>query len=201
MLAERPHAAEPRERYEYYPDTADVPESGAVRINGRSYTIAVGVEIESAEAEGVLFAHGGVAGGHSLYVKDGRLRYTFNWVGTHLQEIVAEAPLATGRQVLTAEFTLKGKSEDPAMPGFAGTLDLYVDGSQVGSGEIVTQPGAFCLVGDGLCVGRDSASPVTPDYTAPFRFTGGTIEKAVVDVSGQRFVDHEAEVRGWFMID
>ena len=38
----------------------------------------------------MLFAHGGVAGGHSLYVKDGRLRYTFNWVGTHLQEIVAE---------------------------------------------------------------------------------------------------------------
>ena len=117
VLAERPHAAEPRERYEYYPDTADVPESGGVRINGRSYTIAVGVEIESAEAEGVLFAHGGVAGGHSLYVKDGRLRYTFNWVGTHLQEIVAEAPLATGRQVLTAEFTLKGKSEDPEHAG------------------------------------------------------------------------------------
>ena len=96
---------------------------------------------------------------------------------------------------------MKGKSDDPAMPGFAGTLDLYFDDEPVGSGEIVTQPGAFCLVGDGICVGRDSASPVTPDYRSPFRFTGGTIEKAVVDVSGQRYVDHEAEVRGWFMLD
>ena len=178
-----------------------MPETGAVRINGRSYTIAVGVEIDSGQAEGVLFAHGGVAGGHSLYVKDGRLRYTFNWVGTHLQEIVAETELTPGRHVLTADFALKGKSEDPAMPGFAGTLTLHVDDEQVASGEIVTQPGAFCLVGDGLCVGRDSASPVTPDYVAPFRFTDGTIEKAIVDVSGERFVDHEAEVRAWFSID
>ena len=71
------------------------------------------------------------------------------------------------------------------MPGFDGTLTLYIDDQQVGSGEIVTQPGYFCLVGDGICVGRDSASPVTPDYTAPFRFTGGTIDKVVVDVSGE----------------
>ncbi len=59
----------------------------------------------------------------------------------------------------------------------------------------------FCLVGDGICVGRDSASPVTADYTAPFPFTGGTIDKVVVDVSGAHYVDHEAQVRGWFMID
>ena len=201
VLAERPQAGKPRERYEYYPDTADVPEAGGVRINGRPYVISVGVEPDSADAEGVLFAHGGVAGGHSLYIKDRKLHYTFNWVGTHLQEIVADAELSPGSHVCTAEFALKGKNEDPAMPGFAGTLTLYVDDEEVGSGEIVTQPGAFCLVGDGICVGRDSASPVTPDYTAPFRFTGGTIEKAVVDVSGKRYVDHEAEVRAWFAID
>ena len=62
----------------------------------------------------------------------------------------------------------------------------------MGSGEIVTQPGLFCAVGDGLCVGRDDASPVTPAYTAPYPFTGGTIDKVVVDVSGERYVDHEA---------
>ncbi len=76
-----------------------------------------------------------------------------------------------------------------------------MDDDQVGSGTIVTQPGYFCLVGDGICVGRDSASPVTPAYTSPFRFTGGTIDKVVVDVSGDGFVDHEAQVRAWFAKD
>ena len=103
--------------------------------------------------------------------------------------------------MLTAEFAARARATTPPCPAPTGTLTLYVDDEAVGSGEIVTQPGFFCLVGDGICVGRDGASPVTPDYTAPFRFTGGTIDKVVVDVSGERYVDHEAQVRGWFCID
>ncbi len=201
VLADRPRPGPDRTHYEYYPDCADVPESAGVAINGRSYTISAGVDVDAPDAEGVLYAHGGVAGGHSLYVKDRRLHYAFNWIGTHLQVVVGEADLPSGRHVLTAEFAVRGPNDDPAMPGFAGDLTLFVDHTAVGSGRIVTQPGYFCLVGDGICVGRDSASPVTPDYRSPFPFTGGTIDKVVVDVSGDRYVDHEAQVRAWFWID
>ena len=76
-----------------------------------------------------------------------------------------------------------------------------MDDQAVGSAEIVTQPGYFCVVGDGISVGRDDGSAVTPDYKTPFRFTGGAIDKVVVDVSGERYVDHEAQVRGWFLVD
>jgi arylsulfatase len=201
VMAERPHAGKDRDRYVYFPGAADVPEEGGVRITGRSYMIAAGVEIDSADAAGVLYAHGGVAGGHSLYVKDSRLHYVFNWVGTHLQDVVADREISPGEHVYAAEFSVKGKNEDPAMPGFAGTLNLYMDNEQVGRREIVTQPGVFCLVGDGICVGRDSASPVTPDYQSPFGFTGGTIDKVIVDVTGDPYIDHEAQVRAWFMRD
>jgi arylsulfatase len=200
-LAERPSGSPTRDRYVYYPDCASVPEQSAVAISGRSYTIAAGVSIDSEDAEGVLFAHGGVVGGHSLYVQNRRVTYVFNWVGTVLQTITADRDLTPGNHVITAEFTATGRSDDPAMPGATGTLTLYIDGDPVGSDVIVTQPGLFCAVGDGLCVGRDDASPVTPAYVAPYRFTGGRIDKVVVDVSGERFVDHEAEVRGWFLLD
>jgi arylsulfatase len=109
--------------------------------------------------------------------------------------------MSTGRHVLSAEFALRGRSDDPATPGFIGTVTLYVDDEPAGKADIVTQPGAFCLVGDGICVGRDSASPVTPDYTAPFPFTGGTIDRVIVDVSGEPFLDHEREVMAWIMRD
>ncbi|MCK9344362.1 MAG: hypothetical protein M0P33_10690, partial [Massilibacteroides sp.] len=82
-----------------------------------------------------------------------------------------------------------------------GTLTLYIDMKKVGEGRIMTQPGFFALTGDGLCVGRDSGSPVSPDYSAPFAFTGGTIERVVIDVSGERYVDHEKEVAAWIMRD
>ncbi|MEU2916399.1 arylsulfatase [Streptomyces massasporeus] len=201
VLAERPHGSPERDRYVYYPDSAAVPEQSGVVTSGRSYTIAAGVDVDSPDAEGVVYAHGGVAGGHSLYVKDHRLHYAFNWVGSNLQVVDADRDLPPGRHVFTAEFAANGRNTDPAMPGAAGTLTLYVDDQEVGSDDIVTQPGSFCLVGDGICVGRDDASPVTPDYEGPFPFTGGAIDKVVVDVSGERYVDHEAQVRGWFMLD
>lgn len=200
-LADRPSGSPRRDRYVYYPDCAPVPEQSAVLVSGRSYTIAAGVQTDSADAEGVVFAHGGLAGGHSLYLQDRRLTYAFNWVGTTVQTITADRDLAPGPHVLTAEFVAEGRSEDPMMAGATGTLSLYIDGDTVGSGAIVTQPGLFCAVGDGLCVGRDDASPVTPAYTAPYSFTGGHIDKVVVDVSGERYVDHEAQVRGWFLLD
>ncbi len=203
VLSERPKGGPDRTRYQYYPDCADVPEFAGVAINGRSYTIVAGVELDSADAEGVVFAHGGVAGGHSLYVKDHTLKYAFNWVGTHVQTIEATEPITPGRHVFALEFVVSGPSTDPNQPGFAGTATLYLDQEPVGSGDIVTQPGYFCAVGDGICVGRDSASPVTPDYAdrGTFAFTGGTIDKVFVDVTGEHFVDHEAQVRAWLLKD
>ncbi len=197
VLSERPTPAKPRDQYVFYPDCADVPEFAGPAINGRSYTIAAGVNAETADAQGVIWA----AGGHSLYVKDHKLRYTFNWIGSHLQDVVADREITTGKHVYTADFNVHGPNEDAAMPGFIGTLTLYADDEKVGEGEIVTQPGYFCLTGDGISVGRDSASAVTPEYQAPFTFTGGTIDKVVVDVSGDRFIDHEKQVMAWFSKD
>jgi arylsulfatase len=203
ILAERPKGGPDRSRYEYYPDCADVPELAGVAINGRSYTIVAGVVVDGPDAEGVLYAHGGVAGGHSLFLLNGKLQYAFNWVGTVMQTVDAAVTLTPGRHTLTAEFVVDGPNTDPAMPGFAGTVTLFLDDQAVGSGGIVTQPGNFCLVGDGICVGRDSGSPVTPAYAdrGTFAFTGGTIEKVVVDVSGEHYVDHEAQVRAWLLKD
>jgi hypothetical protein len=47
---------------------------------------------------------------------------------------------------------------------------------------------------DGLTCGRDDGSTVTSAYQAPFAFTG-TLEKIVVDVSGELLEDKAAEMR------
>jgi len=198
MTSPRPEPGEPRGRYIYYPDTADVPESVAVNIRGRSYTIAAAVSIGTPEAEGVLFAHGGVAGGHSLYVKDGRLHYVYNWLGERVQTVSSPEPVPTGTHVLTAEFQKTG--DDPDTHSAVGQLTLYVDTEAVADAEIMTQPGTFSLTGDGLCVGRDSGSAVG-DYAAPFPFVGGTIERVIVDVSGDHYVDHEKAVLAYIARD
>jgi arylsulfatase A-like enzyme len=194
----RPQPTEPRERYVYYPGTAEVPESVGVNVRRRAYTIAAGVSVDTPEAEGVLFAHGGVAGGHSLFLKDGRLHYVYNWLGERVQTISSPDPIRTGTHVLSAEFS---KTGDDADTGSAlGKLTLYVDTEPVADAEIMTQPGFFSLCGDGICVGRDSGSPVA-DYSAPFAFAGGAIERVIVDVTGEHYVDHEKEVLAYLARD
>jgi hypothetical protein len=46
-----------------------------------------------------------------------------------------------------------------------------------------------------LNIGRDPGEAVTDDYpgTSPYAFTGGTIKEAIVDISGEHFVDLEME--------
>jgi arylsulfatase len=186
----RPQIAPARDRYVYYPGTAEVPETAAVNVRNRSYSIAVETQIDSEDAAGVLFSHGARFGGHSLYVKDGRLKYVYNFVGSKEQLVDSTEPIPTGDVILGASFVREGDS----MPT-TGTLSLFVNDKKVGEGRIMTQPGNFSLVGEGLNVGRDPAEPVTSDYSgsSPYTFTGGTIKQAVVDVSGEEYVDLEME--------
>jgi hypothetical protein len=76
-----------------------------------------------------------------------------------------------------------------------GVLSLYHGEMKVGEGRIKTQPGKFSIAGEGLCVGRDSGEPVTSDYPGPnpHQFTGGTIDRVAVDVSGEPYIDLERE--------
>ena len=63
--------------------------------------------------------------------------------------------------------------------------------------------GKFTLSGEGLRVGRDSAAAVTDDYAGdmPWEFTGGTIEEAIADVSGEAYLDLELEAIGMMKPD
>ena len=194
------HAAAPtRTATSYYPDCADVPESAGVAISGRSYTIAAGVERRlGRRRRRALRRTAACAGGHSLYVKDRRLRYTFNWIGTTLQDVVADREHHAGRaRAAPPSSPPPGPSTDPAMPGTTGTLTLYVDdaGGRLGRHR---HPARVLLPRRRrhLRRTRQRLSRSRPNYAAPFPFTGGTIDKVVVDVSGERYVDHEAQVRG-----
>ncbi|MGW0175489.1 arylsulfatase [Rhodococcus sp. NPDC003322] len=193
LTTPRPQLAAPRNRYVYRGGGAEVPESVAVNIRNRSYSIGALVDLPGPGAAGVLLSHGSRFGGHALYVKDNRLHYVYNFLGSEEQRISATEDLPTGEKlVLAASFDKEG--EDP--PGTAhGVLRLYYGDRQVGEGRIRTQPGKFGIAGEGLTVGRSTGETVTDDYpgTAPWAFTGGTLDRVAIDVSGEPYVDLERE--------
>jgi len=83
-----------------------------VNIRNRSYAVGAVVDVPGPGAEGVLFAQGSHFGGHALYVKENRLHYVYNFVGSLMQTIAAGEELPTGENlILSAAFEKDG--EDP----------------------------------------------------------------------------------------
>ena len=164
----------------------------AVNTRNRSFVIGALVDIPAPGAQGVLFAIGSRFGGHALYVKDNRLHYVNNFVGAEEQMVVGTEDVPTGENlILSASFEKEGMEPTCA----TGKLSLYHGDTKVGEGTIKTQLGAYAIAGSGLFVGRHSGEPVTDDYPgeSPYAFTGGTINRIAVDVSGDPYVDLERE--------
>ncbi len=199
LTTPRPQMSPPRNRYVYYPHTLEVPEAVAVNVRGRSFKIAAEVTIDRPDAAGVLFAHGHSFGGHALYIKDGKLKYVYNFLGQNEQMIVSNVNVPTGKCVLGMEF-VKEKYQairnSPVPNQCVGTATLYINNQKVGEFKgMTTQLGKFALCGEGLNIGRDGGAPVTFDYPGkqPWAFTGGALQQVIVDVSGEPYHDFELE--------
>jgi arylsulfatase A-like enzyme len=189
----RPQIAKAANRYVYLPNTLEVPESNAVSTLGRSWKFAVEVDLDK-DAQGVLFSQGSRFGGYAMYIKDGKLKFVYNYVGLEEQMLIADAALPTGDCVLGVSYDNESIAEDKHAA--FGTATLFINDKQVAQQKIKTQIAHFALAGEGFAVGRDVGAPATPDYPGhhPWAFTGGTIAKVIADVSGEAYVDLEKEM-------
>jgi arylsulfatase len=165
-----------------------VPEGVAVNTRGRSYKILADVEITDANASGVIFAHGSRFGGHTLFLKDRKLHYVYNFLGIEPEQTFVSPELEPGKYTLGMEFTREGTG---TYHESLGTTKLYVNDRVVAEGPMRTQPGKFTLSGDGLCIGRDSGDNVSQEYRSPAAFTGGRILGVAVNVGREQYLDLE----------
>ena len=175
----RPVAAIEKPSYDYYPDTSILHPLAAPQLLGREHTITAYVTIPEGGAEGVLACSGGEFGGWSLFIRDGRLRYTHNYLKIKDFEVTSAKEVPTGKRRLSVRFTPKSKSVKPDL--FTGDVSLFIDGEKVGEIKDIKTAGQYsAITGYGLLIGRNTGTPVSHSYEPPFSFTG-TIEKVTVD--------------------
>jgi arylsulfatase len=174
-------------QYTYYPGTSEVPQASSANTLNVSYRILAEVEFTQ-DSEGVIVAQGSRFGGFSLFVKDGKLTYVYNFLGIPPeQRLEADAP-TSGTHIVGIDFT-KERVGDHHEPW--GTMKLYVDDEVVAEAEMQTIMSRYSLCGEGLCIGYDGGDAVSSLYTPKFEFTGGTIVKVVFDVADDAYVDVE----------
>jgi len=135
-----------------------VPALAMVNMANRSYAVTAEVEVPKSGADGVIVAVGGVTGGWSLYAKDGKPKFCYNFFGLEQTIVEGSKAIPAGEHQVRMEFKYDGG-------GIAkgGKVFLYVDGKKAGEGRIErTEPFAFGE--ESLDVGHEAGSPVTTDY-------------------------------------
>ena len=171
----------------------------AVNVRGRSYKILADVEITDPNCSGVIFAHGSRFGGHSLFIKDKKLYYVYNFLGIKPEQQFVSAG-TEARQVHARAWSSRERRPGQYKESL-GTTKLYVNDKVVAEGPMRAQVGKFTLSGDGLCVGRDSGDAVSEEYKSPGTFKGGTILGVGVRVEKEQYLDLEKIAAAAYAVD
>jgi arylsulfatase A-like enzyme len=143
-------------------------ENSVVNIKNKSFAVTSEVDVPADGVEGVIIAQGGRFGGWSLYATDGRAKYHYNVLGIKSFDVEATEPIPSGTTQVRMEFGYDGGGM-----GKGGSVTLYYDGKEVGSGRVDQTQGFIFSADETTDVGYESGTTVSPDYTAhTSRFTG-----------------------------
>ena len=88
-----------------YPGMVGMKENAFIDVKNRSSSITADLEIPASGASGVILAQGGAHSGWSLYVKDGKPKFAYNFLGA-VTTIASDEPLPAGPVTLDLRFCL-----------------------------------------------------------------------------------------------
>ena len=178
-LVGRPDLMGDRTSLTVYPGIATMSENSFLNVKNRSFAITADLALASdATANGAILAQGGRFGGWSLYLKNGRPIFTYNFLNMQRFTIAAPTALAKGDVKLRFEF-----SYDGGKLGVGGMGRLLANGKLLAEGRIDRTQAIAFSADDGADVGTDSATPVIEEYgTGGARFTD-IIRAVTIDVA------------------
>jgi arylsulfatase len=177
-LVGRPDLMAGRTSLTVYDGMTGISENAFINTKNQSHVVTADVEIPEGGAIGVILAQAGRFGGWSLYLKDGKPIYTYNFLGLERFTIAGSERVPVGKATIRYEFAYDGGGI-----GKGGTGTLFLSGRKVAEGRIEQTQGMVFSVDEGTDVGRDGETPVVENYgiPAPYAFTG-KIDKVTIDL-------------------
>jgi arylsulfatase A-like enzyme len=161
-------------------------ENCVINLKNKSHAVTAEIVVPEKGAEGVIVSQGANIGGWSLYAKDGKLKYCYNWGGFKNFFVEGSTPIPAGEHQVRMEFAYAG-----AGLGKGGKATLFVDGKKVGEGEIGATLAMVFSADDGCDVGEDTGAPVSPDYGAKGNAFNGRVKGVQLAIAeAAESVDH-----------
>jgi len=178
-IAGRPDIMAGRMSLTLYQGMDGMLENSFINVKNRSKKITAEIEIPKGGANGVIITQGGRFGGWSLYMKDGKPIYTYNFLGLERYTVASADAIPAGAATVVLDFVYDGGGA-----GKGGKATLSVDGKNVAEGRIEkTQPLIFSA-DETADVGLDNQTPVAEDIGIgrDETFFTGNIHKVTIEV-------------------
>lgn len=115
--------------------------------------------------------------GWSLFAHEGKLNYTYNWVGLKEYKLTADNPLPAGTVTVRFDFVYDGGGL-----GKGGTGSLFVNEEKVAEARIERTASVIFSPDETADVGMDEATNVTMDFKERDNHFTGRIFRVTVDV-------------------
>jgi arylsulfatase len=141
-IAGRPDIMGNRTTLTVYTGMTGMTENAFINVKNRHHTIDAVVDLSNANSNGVILAQAGAFGGWTLYFKNGKAHYEYNYFGVERTNIASTTAVPAGKHVIKYEFM-----PDEAKPGAGGKCVVIVDNKKVAEGHIPkTEPFVFLLM-------------------------------------------------------
>jgi arylsulfatase len=161
----------------YAPGAIRIAEKSSAPVKNRAHTIETQLDLTGDE-EGVIAAVGGMTGGYTMFIKDHRLYYDYNFLdGVHY--ILKSSPLPKGKTDLKFNFI---KTQP-----FGGTGELYINGEKVDEVDMPQMHISTYSLAETFDIGRDTGTQVSDLYTGIFKFNG-ELDRVIFTVSDENTV-------------
>jgi len=156
----------------FAPGAFRIAEKASAPVKDRPHTIVTSMDLTGDE-EGVIVCVGGMTGGFTMFIKNGRLYYDYNFLDGVFYTLESP-PLPKGKTELKFNFIRTGD--------FAGIGELYVNGDKVDEGEMPRMHISTYSLAETFDVGRDTGTQVSKLYTGPFPFRGA-LDRVVITLT------------------
>jgi arylsulfatase len=126
-------------------------ENSVLNLKNKSHSVTAAIVVPEKGAEGVIIAQGANIGGWSLYAKNGKLKYCYNWGGFKHFFVESSDPIPAGEHQVRMEFAYAGGGL-----GKGGRVTLFIDGNKAGEGDVGATLAMIFSADDGCDVCEDT---------------------------------------------
>jgi arylsulfatase len=148
----------------FAPGAVRIAEKSSAPVKNRAHSIETQLDLKGDE-EGVIVCVGGMTGGYTMFIKDNRLYYDYNFLdGVHY--ILKSAPLPKGKTDIKFNFIKTKKVDEIEMP------QMHI---------------ATYSLAETFDVGRDTGTQVSKLYNGIFKFNG-KLDRVIFTVSDENTV-------------